>query len=435
MADAFAHIAKQLPDGSVAVRSVQVPGGGYASLSNAAGAPCCCGSTGADCYVRLMPCFCNDPAQIRFIPFTLALDAAWPKEDREGGIVISVDGKCWVFYGTVVGPVDQSLVVSSASPAFYDNCFVSPCADQTPCPPCSTGFTQIRNSPSQCPPVRSFTRSCLQRLIATTDAKSVYSSEFRQGSSVVKEDATLTLSARFQWDYVGGVRTLVAWEVTSSGIIAQSSTSPNTNDRFEFTQTYNQDDPGDWSFFNIALQGGNPIGNERSFSVPIIHDGQDEPVPGWVSSNPTWTRPWTWEWNDNETCGQHARTENETCTDTDYELDLTVNFGDSGSSLSGSSSSSQRNFCANSTHEQQRSGYRRTSCQFIHIDDDYNEDDECEASDGGGGGGGGGGGSGGTGKVDIGDPSDPNNDRSTDPAMLAEVKRQEKAYGCSGCGG
>jgi len=103
----------------------------------------CCGSV--LCYIRVLPCFCSNDDESRYITSEQAA-RYWPGYP---GTVLEVDGLCYRYMGErFYAEVNVGDIIDIRKAVTHGSCFSSPCAEQDPCPPCSPAVGWFNVGPS-----------------------------------------------------------------------------------------------------------------------------------------------------------------------------------------------------------------------------------------------------------------------------------------------
>lgn len=373
MPDAHAALGIELDDGTLAARAIVLPDGSVAALSNLDSGCCCGNEPGQGCFLKLMPCFCSDPSRVRYIQHDPLIEATWPREDRQAGKTIVVAGTCWNFYGSRRGPIPAPLILGTNQPGdltVYDNCYVSPCSGQTPCPPCSGGFGFVRQPPLffdddsneylPCPasaPYAGIPIMCVAEMRVFISASGSSSASGGGSSSV---SSSISYSGYYR--LVRGIG--VAWRLADYEVTFHAAGS---------------DLGGSWDE-TVVINNANPNPNGAPFSFSILltprfSEENNEGVAMWGGSPDVGDTAINFfsPYGENPPC-QGTVSGTVQPNGTTYTHTRASSFGTSGSSIAGSSS-----VVLPSGRRLESSGRRSTFYQITHSGDEpINPDDACD---------------------------------------------------------
>lgn len=222
------------------VKNGKVQSLGGQLITDAGGAPCCCGD---GCWIIALVCNCECPKPVVFRD-SPELAEAWPYTDRLNGVVAEIDlsdgNRMCVEYA---GSTSQNPGIGEFTPShivvLWPSCADSPCSDYDPCSGVQDGgqWQLYGTLGDACIPNRPI--KCIQTLIVTTRQSGQYS-DVDTGGGGTSLDATISSTGIVRFEYNGLNQLVIAdWSYTGSTVGSRTNGgTPDNNDEWGLSKSY-----------------------------------------------------------------------------------------------------------------------------------------------------------------------------------------------------
>lgn len=233
----------------VIVKNGAVAVSGGRVVTDAGGAPCCCGPGGGECWLGLLQCNCDRLDLVVYLRYTQAVEDAWPLEDRLNGVVARINGRCYRYVGSTETFPDDGEEIGFNLEGLYESCEVSPCSGDPACPPCPGGFTaKIQNGVGgfgfvRFPCAGVFEVDCVATVAVEYSAIATWRVETQGTNSTDEQIGRIEQTIIATLDGTTSAQSYTITERSSGSRLSTIDGSPVRDTSWDYTGNYTDSDP------------------------------------------------------------------------------------------------------------------------------------------------------------------------------------------------